>query len=106
MRLVCSIIQPLSRLSQLLRSPLRVSGRRVEILVAEDLSEADKIIASVGKILMRHCVSKKVRMQADSGDRRILVAKRPDASICQRASLSDEDSAGSDWRSGFQIGLK
>ena len=59
----CLVIQLLRRLPQLLLSPLGISGRRVQIFMAEDLSQADQIIARVRKILMRHRVPQQVGMQ-------------------------------------------
>jgi hypothetical protein len=64
-----SIIQPLRRLAQVFARPLGVPSRRVQILVTENLSEADDVIPSVRQEPMSHCVSKKVRMQANSRDR-------------------------------------
>jgi hypothetical protein len=36
--------------------------------MAEDLGQSHKIIARIGKILMRHRVPEQVGMQADAGD--------------------------------------
>jgi hypothetical protein len=47
-----SVIHPLARISQLLPSPFRVPGRRVQVLVAEDLSQADQIVAIVVQVLV------------------------------------------------------
>ena len=55
--------------------------------MAENLGQADKIVAGVGKVLMRHRMPQKVGMQADAGDRSIFVAQSPNASFRGWASL-------------------
>ena len=44
-----SVIQPLDYLAKLLPSPLRVSGRGLQVLVARDLREGTQIVAVVGQ---------------------------------------------------------
>jgi hypothetical protein len=87
---VNSIIQFLRRFSQLPLSPLCVPGGRVQILVTENLSEANKVILIVREKLMRHRVAEQMRMQVDADQSRILVAQGPHAAIGQRTSLADK----------------
>ena len=74
-RMIRLVTQPLRRLTQLPLRPPRVSSSRVQVLVTENLSEANEIVVRIDQELVGHRVAKKVRMQFDSGDRRILVAK-------------------------------
>ena len=73
--------------------------------MSQDLGQSHEIVAGVGKILVSHRMAEQVRMQPDSGDRRILVAQRPDTTIRQRPTLADEDTAGLRRRTGFQVRL-
>ena len=61
-----SIIHLLRRLAQLFARRLRVTGRRIQILVPENLSEPHKVIVRVGKKLVGHRVAEQVRMQVDA----------------------------------------
>ena len=89
-----SIIHLLARLGQLALGPLRVAGRRVQVLMAEDLGEADQIVAVVVKELMSHRVPEQMRMQLHADEGRILVAQCPDASLGQGPPFADEQAAG------------
>lgn len=100
------VTQPLSSVSQLLSTSLRVSARRVERLMSKDLSQADKIVSGVGQELLRHRVSEKVRVQLDADDRRISVAKSANPSIGQRSTFTNKNSADVHWRTAVEIVLK
>ena len=55
---------------------------------------------------MRHRVPQQVRMQANAGQDRILVAQRPDASFRKRSSFSDEKSIRHNRRARIQVRLQ
>ena len=67
---VCrSVAQPICCFTKLILSSLRVSGSRVQILVAEDLGQTHQIILVVCQELMGHRVTQQMRMDLESADR-------------------------------------
>ncbi len=100
-----SVDQPLRSLAQLFARPLRVAGRRVQILMAEDLGQADQIVAIVGKVLMRHRMPQQVRVHGNTADGAVLIDDGPNATIPKRPPFPDEELAGFDRRPGLQVGL-
>ena len=76
-----SVTQPVGYFAKLVFRSLCVTGGCIQVLVAEDLGQAHKIILIVGKELMCHRVPQQVRMQLDSADRTVLVAQITHPSI-------------------------
>lgn len=101
-----SVTQLLGTGGQVFLAFLRVAGGRVQRFVAEDLGQADQIVAGFFEVSVSHRVSVQVREQLESTDRRIPVAQIPHASFAQRATLADENPCGFHWRSAFQVGLQ
>jgi hypothetical protein len=56
------------RVSQLLVAALRVPGRRVQILVSQDLRQRHEIVAVVGQKLVGKRMPQQVRVQRDARD--------------------------------------
>lgn len=67
-----SIIELVGSVRNLLRRPFRVTCRRVEVLVTQDLGQPHKIVVVVGEVLMAERVAKQMRVQLDAGDRTVL----------------------------------
>ena len=101
-----SVVEPLGGIGQLLAGFLRVAGRRVEVLVPEDLSQTHKVVPVVGKELVCHRVPQKVRMQLHADEGAVLVAQRPDTPIRERPTLPDEHLPTFDRRAGLKVRLK
>ena len=91
-----SVAQPIRRFSKLILCPLRVSGRCVQILVAENLGQTHEVILVVRQKLVGHCVPQQMRMELEAADRTVFVAQIPHASVGQFATLTDEDIRRSD----------
>jgi hypothetical protein len=67
-----------------------VSRRRVQVLVAQDLSQSYQIVVVVCQVLMGHRVSQQVREQVEAEDGTVLVTDCPDSTIRKRPPFSDE----------------
>ena len=64
-----SIVEVVRRITELLLRSLRVSGRRVEVFMAENLSQTHQVILVVGQKLVRHRVPQEMRMNLEAAER-------------------------------------
>ena len=69
-----SIVEILRGITELLLCPLRVSRRRVQVFVAEDLGQRYKVILIIGEELMGHRVAQQMRMNLESANGAVFVA--------------------------------
>jgi hypothetical protein len=86
-----SITQPVRRFPKLVLRSFCVSGRRVQIFVAEDLSQAHEIVLVVGQELVSHRVTQQMGMKLEAADCTVFVAEIPHAPVGQIPTLTDED---------------
>ncbi len=102
--LQASITDPFRTIRQFIVRTLRVSRRRVQILVTEDLSQPNQVVGVVGQVLVTERVPQEVRMQAHTDDRGVFAAQPPHAAFGQWPALTDEHAIRCDRGPGFQIG--
>ena len=69
-----SVSQIVHSVSQLILSSFRVSGRRVQILVAQKLSQSNQIVLVVFQKFVSHRVPKQMRMNLHADDGTVFVA--------------------------------
>ncbi len=58
--------------------------------MTEDLGQRNKIVLIIGQELMRHHVTKQMRVKLESANGTVLVAQVPHATISQWSTLADE----------------
>ena len=87
----CPLVrESLRRFAQLLVCSLGVSSGCVQVLMAEDLSQRNKIVLIIGKELVSHRVPQQMRMNLEPANGAVLIAQVPNATIREWSSLTDE----------------